>query len=278
MTHIRYVPSPPLTFYIDYLYYLDGRMPYVHETILPLPVLDLKINLGGAFKVYENGHADTFTEGWCVGLWKVPHMLDWPHDLRLFGVRFKPDGAYPFLQVSLSELRNRVVTLDAMWGRAAGELRERLYAAPTIQAGFRLLEQFLQDHLSEAPPGLNVVRYGTTQVEQCHGVLSIRDLSDQIGISQNQLGRQFQRFVGVSVKELARLYRFETILNMLDPTQPVEWTRIAHQTGYYDQSHLNKDFLAFTGHNPTDYLQFRRRTYLENPEHARTHLRQLAID
>jgi AraC-like DNA-binding protein len=60
---------------------------------------------------------------------------------------------------------------------------------------------------------------------------------------------------------LARLYRFEHVLRSLDPTQPVEWTRIAQQSGYYDQSHFNKDFTAFTGHCPTDYLQLRRRVY-----------------
>jgi AraC-like DNA-binding protein len=43
---------------------------------------------------------------------------------------------------------------------------------------------------------------------------------------------------------------------------------MARQAGFYDLSHLNKDFLAFTGHNPTDYLRLRRRFYSENPGHA----------
>jgi hypothetical protein len=126
-------------------------MAYPREKILPLPTLDLKINLGGALQVYENGHTDTYTESWCVGLWRVPHTLDWPPDLRLFGVHFKPEGAYPFLQLPLSELHNRVVTLDAIWGQYAAELRERLYAAPIIRAGFALLEQFLLERLGETP-------------------------------------------------------------------------------------------------------------------------------
>ena len=188
VTYLRHIPASRLNHYIDYFYYLDGRMASSHEKILPLPTLDLKINLGGALQVYENGHTATYTESWCVGVWRVPHTVDWPPDLRLFGVHFKPDGAYPFLQLPLSELHNRVVTLDAIWGQYAAEIRERLYAAPTIQAGFALLERMLLDRLGEAPPGLEVVRRGITQMAHQHGAVSIRDLSDTIGISQNPYG------------------------------------------------------------------------------------------
>lgn len=278
VTHLRHIPSSPLNDYIDYFYYLDGRMAYSHEKILPLPTLDLKINLGGALQVYENGHSDIYSESWCVGVWRVPHTVDWPSDLRLFGVHFKPDGAYPFLHLPLSELHNRVVTLDAIWGHYATELRERLYAAPTIQAGFALLEQLLLEQLEEAPPGLEVVRSGITQMAHQHGVVSIRGLSDTIGISQNHLGTHFKRFVGVSAKELAQLYRFEHSLRMVDPIRPVKWTQVAIRSGYYDLSHLNKEFLAFTGHTPSDYLRLRRRAYAENPEHTRSYFRNLPTD
>jgi len=74
-------------------------------------------------------------------------------------------------------------------------------------------------------------------------VLSIRALSDQMGLSQNHLGTQFKRLVGGTPKELARLTRFEWTLRSIDPTQPVDWTRVAHQSHYYDQSHFNKDFV-----------------------------------
>jgi AraC-like DNA-binding protein len=57
----------------------------------------------------------------------------------------------------------------------------------------------------------------------------------------------------------------------------MELTRVAHQSQFYDQSHFNKDFLAFTGYTPTEYLQLRRRVEVENPEHVRI-LSNLPID
>jgi len=78
-------------------------------------------------------------------------------------------------------------------------------------------------------------------------------------------------------KEVARFYRFAHVLRLIDSAQPVDLTRIAHQSQFYDQSHLNKDFVAFTGHSPTEYVQMRRRVEAENPEHARAY-RNLPID
>jgi AraC-like DNA-binding protein len=280
MSHILHIPSPPLNAYIDYLYYVDGPMPYPREKIMPGPQLDLKINFGGAIQAYQAGQAEpcaTCSDSWWVGLWSAYHVVDWPLDVRFFMVEFKPGGAYPFLQLPLSELHNQVVPLDAIWGHFAAEIRERLYAAPTIPAQFALLEQYLLARLCEAPYGLNTVQYALAQIARQHGALSIRALSDQIGISQNHLGTQFKRLIGGTPKEVARLYRFQHALRSIDPTQPVDWTRVAHQSRYYDQSHFNKDFVAFTGHNPSEYLRLRRRVQAENPTRAK-YLRELPID
>ncbi len=280
MIYLRYIPSPPLNAYIDDLYYLDGPASYPRQKALPVASSNLMINLGDAFDVHEPEQAEPFitcTDSWWVGIWSTYHSVDWPLNVQFFGVHFKPGGAYPFLQFPLSEMNSQVVPLDAIWGRFAGEIRERLHAAPTIQAGFALLEHLLLARLCEAPRGLDVVQYALGEIAQHHGALSIRALSDEIGISQNHLGTQFKRFVGVPPKEVARFYRFARVLRLIDSAQLVDLTRIAHESQFYDQSHFNRDFVAFTGHSPTEYVQLRRRVETENTEHARV-LLNLPID
>ncbi len=280
MTYTRYVPSPPLNSYIYDLYYLNGPAPYPRLKVFPMPVLHLMVNFGDDFQVQEPQQAEPFatcTESWSVGLWSTYHIVDWPLNVQFFGVHFKPGGAYPFLQLPLSDLHNQVVSLDAIWGNDAAELRERLYAAPTIEAGFALFERLLLARLCETPHGLDVVEYAIAEIARRHGALSIRALSDHIGISQNHLGTQFKRLVGIPPKELARCYRFARVVCSIDTGQPVDWMLLAHQCGYYDQSHLNKDFVAFTGHSPTDYLWLRRRFHSEHPEQAKN-LGQMPID
>jgi AraC-like DNA-binding protein len=194
--------------------------------------------------------------------------VDWSQPVQFYGIHFKPAGVYPFLRFPLSELHNQVVPVEAIWGQFAAEIRERLYAAPTPQAGLALLEQLLRERLAEAPYGLDAVQYAIGQIDRQHGALSIRALSDHIGISQNHLLTQFKRLVGVSPKELARFYRFAHVVYSLDPSKEVDWGRIVHKFRFYDLSHLNKDFVEFTGHNPSDYLRLRRRFHDENPNHS----------
>jgi len=278
--YASYIPSPPLNTYIDDLYYLDGPAAYPHQKVLPVASSNLMFNLGDPFDVYEPHQTDPFitcSHSWWVGIWSTYHCVDWPPKVQFFGVHFKPCGTYPFLQIPLSELSSQVVPLDAIWGQQASEIRERLHDAISVQAGFALLEELLLARLSEVPHGLDVVQYAITEISHHHGALPIRALSDQIGISQNHLGAQFKRLVGIPPKEVARFYRFSHALHLINSTQTADLTQIAHQSQFYDQSHFNKDFVAFTGYSPSEYVQLRQRVETENPEHARV-LRNLPID
>jgi AraC-like DNA-binding protein len=279
MTFISHTPAPPLSFYINSFYSPNETFPLPREKILPLPGLDLKINFGGVFQVYDENQGEPFTtltESWVLGLWTKSHIVDWPEDLQYLGVNFKPGGAYPFLGLPLSELQNQVVSLDAIWGTFAAELRERLYDAPTIQARFALLEQFLLARLREPPPGLKFVQCAVAEIARHHGTLSIRELSERLGMSQKHLIVQFKQMVGCTPKELGRLYRFGDILASIDPTQPVDWTLVAHQFYFHDQSHFIRDFREFSGHTPTDYLRLLRQMHAEKPDRIQ-HLRLLPI-
>jgi AraC-like DNA-binding protein len=280
MDYIGHIPAYPLNEYIYDLYYVDGSTPYRRIKALPMPVQHLMVNFGDDFQIYESGQAPpsaVCTTNWFVGLWNQPYTVEWPLNVRFYGIHFKPGGAYPFLQLPLSELHNQIVSLDAIWGCYATELSERLYAVPTIQSGFALLEQMLLAHLHEAENGLSIVEYAIAEIIRRSGVVSVRALSDQIGISQNHLGTHFKRLVGVPPKELARYYRFVQVLQSIDPAYPTDWTLIAHQLRYYDLSHLNKDFVAFTGYSPSDYLHLRHRFHADDPTQS-SNIGQLPFD
>lgn len=268
MNYIQHIPRFPLNKFIYDLYYIDGATPYRRIKALPMPVLHLMINFGNNFQLYTSAQekpSAICTSNWFVGLWNQPYVVEWPLNVRFYGIHFKPGGVSPFLQVPLSELHNQIVSLDAIWGSYASELSERMYAVPTIQAGFDLLEQLLFSRLNQEPKGMDIVQYAITGIIRHRGIVSVRSLSDQIGISQNYLATLFKRIVGVTPKELARYYRFAEVLQSIDPAHPTDWTRIAVQAHYYDLSHLNKDFAAFTGHSPSDYLQLRYEFHRKNP-------------
>jgi AraC-like DNA-binding protein len=260
MTYAIHKPSPPLNRYVECLWYVNLRAPYTREKILPSATHELIINFGAPFRLYDHDDSGRFAlqvDSWLVGLQTTYLLNALPDETHMVGVRFKPGGVYPFLPLPAYELHNQVVPADALWGRFIVEARERLYEAPTLQARFSLLEQLLLARLREPPDAMDIVQFATAQIARCNGILSVKDLSDHIGISQKHLITHFQRIIGVSPKTLARVYRFQHVLNSIDPAKPLDWTAIAHAAHYYDQSHFNKDFAAFTGLSPNDYVRLR---------------------
>jgi AraC-like DNA-binding protein len=271
MTFLFHNVAPPLSGHINFLYAASGSMPYARDCIFPTPTTDLKFNLGDPWQVQERVESSALsscTDSWCLGIWNRRHIVEWPHNTDFLGVSFKPGGAYAFLGVPLSEFHNRVVPLEAIWGHAAAEMRERLHDAATPQRRFALFEAFLLARLGDRPDAARIVDHVASRIVARHGAVRIGDLCDGIGISHKHLIALFDRMVGCTPKELARLCRFEHTLESIDVTKSVRWTSLAHASDYFDQSHFSRDFEAYAGVNPTAYLEQRRAIHRDSPQHA----------
>jgi len=59
--------------------------------------------------------------------------------------------------------------------------------------------------------------------------------------------------VGLTPKTVARIVRFGRVAERLRLASGVRWSELALDTGYYDQSHLLRDFTDFAGTTPTTY-------------------------
>jgi len=269
VTFLCHAVAPPLNSYINFLYLSEGPRPYEQDGIFPMPATDLKFNFGDPWRVHDPlGTTVSVAQSWCVGIWSRHHIVEWPTQIRFVGVSFRPGGAAAFLGVPLSELHNRVVPLDAIWGRFAGEASERLHAAMTPVRRFRLLEEILIGRLRERPSASQVVDHVSKRIADQHGALRIGDLGGEVGISSKHLIALFKRIVGCTPKQLARLHRFGHTLQSIDVTRPVDWTSVAHENDYFDQPHFIRDFEAHTGLNPTAYIKRRQGVLAKAPDHA----------
>ncbi|WP_343073580.1 helix-turn-helix domain-containing protein [Pyxidicoccus fallax] len=183
---------------------------------------------------------------------------------RTLIVRFKPGGAYPFFGVPLSELTNRVVSLDTLWGPDGGRLRERLAEAPSVTVRRHLVEEALLERLRGSdvfePPSAYLVRRAVRLVSEARELPRVEGLARGLGISTRQLRRAFEDVVGVGPKEFTRLVRFQRAVRAWRHATEPDWGAIAAATGYYDQSHLITDFKALTGATPREFLGRRSRS------------------
>ena len=64
----------------------------------------------------------------------------------------------------------------------------------------------------------------------------------------------FRRETGLPVKSLIRISRFERAQDLLIGYGDQNLAGIAQECGYYDQSHLNRDFRELADLTPREYL------------------------
>jgi AraC-like DNA-binding protein len=94
--------------------------------------------------------------------------------------------------------------------------------------------------------------------------LTIRDVAQEAGLSQRRFIQVFAPEVGMSPKLFCRVRRFHQTLSLLRPTTPPNWAQLALDCGYFDQSHLIRDFRIFSGISPTECVRQRSERVMQN--------------
>ncbi len=171
-------------------------------------------------------------------------------------VRIPATAARSVLGVPGIELAEQVLDLGDLWGAAAAELVERL-TGQTWEQRFDVLETVLLARIAQNPPPLlDPSLINAHDLLFCRdGDLPVRALLEVTGWSRRRLATQFSEQLGMTPKALARLVRFRHAERLLRASGRRSLASIALTCGYYDQSHLNRDFREFAGRTPTAHLE-----------------------
>ena len=252
MGRTDYVPAPPLSDHVALLWAFDAYGgPHTRERVLPTGTCELIVTLGDDCPMVLSGaHSKSF-------------VIDVAARPALLGVHFKPGGAAAFLGMPTGELCNSVVPLEALWGSAVRELRERLLAATTTRARFSILERTLLARLGGAR-GHRAVAFALQAIEMAPHVQTVGRLTERVGLSARRFIELFAGEVGLTPKLYCRVQRFQRVLGMIERNEEVDWPDVALACGYYDQAHFIHDFREFSGINPTTYvrLNVRQRNHI----------------
>jgi AraC-like DNA-binding protein len=94
------------------------------------------------------------------------------------------------------------------------------------------------------------VRAVVLVAKTCQGQCTVDDLSRVANASSRQLDRLMLEAVGVTPKVFLRLLRFRNVMAHAE-VPGARWVEIAAACGYYDQSHMLRDFAQFVGKTPS---------------------------
>ena len=250
LQYVARPPIPPLAKFVEYLWASQGAPAHPKERVVPTGTLELGIGLvEGKGRISDSTGRDQWISGAFVsGAYRRPFTFDTHENASVVGVHLRPGYAAVVLGLPPGELSDRHVDLDALWGRRARELRERLCAATTTEQRFAILEAELVSRINERHVH-PVVRYALDVLARPEA--RVGDIAKYAGLSQRRLIEVFTADVGITPKRFNRVLRFHRA-TALARSATLDWTRIAHECGYYDQAHLIHDFRELAELTPSD--------------------------
>ncbi len=211
------------------------------QRILPDGCADLIFNL-------TPGKESTY---W-VGTMTTSLVLEKSDSKKLMGIRFNPGGARSFLGMPLSEITDERVTLN----QARSNLQHSLdsyFNNSTLDS--TTIQNWLIKTVQNDKPFLLVQKI-CHMIQNTTGNIRVSEMSQQLGISRQYLNRVMQEYVGVDLKAFQRIIRMRLLTERIRKIPPYEinWSDLASEYGFYDQSHLIYDFKDVVGLLPTQFL------------------------
>jgi AraC-like DNA-binding protein len=170
-------------------------------------------------------------------------------------VYFTELGFSHFSKPPAHELFNLSLSLYELFDKEQlTETEERLAAAQTDADRIKLVECFLETQLKDLKQDKQIIE-AVRLIYQHNGHLRMRELSQQLCLSQSPFEKRFRKLVGTSPRKFASIVRFNRVLESLK--EPKSLIEICYENKFFDQAHFIKDFKQFTGETPET---FRRRS------------------
>jgi AraC-like DNA-binding protein len=166
-------------------------------------------------------------------------------------VELSAAGALALLR-EVETYNDAVVPLDEALGADGPRLLDRLASAPTWEARLDLLDDWFAGR--DTPALSPEVVWLRRQLVTAKGNARVERLMDETGWSRRHLTERFRAQLGISPKAYARVLRFQHAHALLmEPRRGRTLADVAMDAGYYDQSHLTRDFAALAGMTPGSY-------------------------
>ena len=255
------LPAPALRPYVAWYsgYRQVGSVPGAHRG-LPSPQLTLIFTLDEPIRMSAHpdpGQPPAEYDALLAGLHTRPALVT--HTGRQSGIQLalNPLGARALLGLPAAELYARDLdACDVLGAVFVAELRERIRCAPTWAQRFRCVDELLLTRLRAANGLRPELRQAWLTLLDSGGAADVAGLARSVGWSSRHLSGRFRAEFGLGPKAFGRLVRFDRASGAIPRRLRAGDTlaEIAADHGYFDQSHLDREFRELAGCAPTTWL------------------------
>jgi AraC-like DNA-binding protein len=258
--HFSFIePYPELKPYIKSIWVFEspvGMQPSDSNLAAPNGCCKIIINCGNSIISSVGDRIWTSNEHgiYFIGNRYIPVHISTPKKKTVFiGIEFYPFGAYPVLGIPMIETANQSFSFEVIlekWGRNVNEtlcnLRNIEDKVDFIQR--KLIEIKIKKQLQNP-----LVKYCVKSLKSTNGLITISELQDKTGYSRRYLEILFKNHIGLPLKTLGNIFRFQKFYIDWANGHPYEKIMDELYAYYYDQAHFAKEFKSMTGFSPKHF-------------------------
>ncbi|MFT5286473.1 MAG: AraC-like DNA-binding protein [Planctomycetota bacterium] len=259
MEYIELIPSRLFKPFIRCYWSLQSNGVLESERITPDGCPEIILNRADRFeRVGPDGSRHLQAEILLVGPIQRAIEIAPTGVVDLFGIRFEPGGLHALLGMPIHEVEDEDLCLGLIESKLRDELSLVKSSSNLLSQASQVEAAFARQFEARGIQGgtrsaLGLVGSAVNLIES--GVYSVAQLSESLGVNRRALERLFRSEVGLSPKVFARIQRLQNVLVHLDGKFIVpNWTQLALNHGFSDQSHLIREFRGMTGTTPELYL------------------------
>lgn len=254
MRYQEYKPPSELAAWVKLFWVFENRSSDpLPETIVADGFPELIIHFRSPFAEMD-GDGEFLKQPAAVACGQLtrPLVLHSSLDAGMIGIRFQPSGMAAFVSESMQTLTDARVPAENLFAdvdRLTEEVVKSANDAERIAACNRYLFRSLDSDRENL-----WVRHALERIVGAHGSVSVESLATLAGRSRRSLELGFRKEVGTSPRMYCRITRFRHVLDAVSIASSANWVHVALDSGFFDQSHLIRDFRRFAGDSPTSFL------------------------
>lgn len=242
-------PSPHLKFYIDCFWILETDRPEsIEHRVIPDGSQQLFIHYGTPLMTKNSIQQQSFLNGQNTSYLDVKSA----GITRFISINFKPWGLAPFIKAPVFELTNHEADLTSVLGSSGRDLEEKVLVASSTKERIAILETYLMNRLSLShQPLYKMIANRAESIYTAKHTNAETALYSDIGMCSKTFEKYFKSVIGIKSTEFKKICRLNRAVKLM--RTDIKFTELAHLTGYFDQSHLIKDFKNLTGLTPKQF-------------------------
>jgi AraC-like DNA-binding protein len=252
MTLEKFTPCALLQPYIKGYLIIESEEGMVN-TILPDTSIIMAFRFRGKVGYSKDNEQGALPRSVISGLRKSALTVTYSQKTSNLLVIFKEAAASAFFKEPMHELFSQSVSLDCIIQRSlVNKIEEQLEESHDHLQCIAIVEHFLISRLHEPKQDL-FIQKAVQSIQLSKGDIRINEFMAGIPLSRDAFEKRFRKATGTTPKRFSSIIRLTTLIDSLHPDSSL--TDVALTAGYFDQSHFIKDFRAFTGVLPHDFIK-----------------------